>query len=220
MIDADNREQDEIELMLPWYEAGTLSPAEMRRVGAYLAAHPDMGARLALVREELSGTIAANEALGMPSHAARDRLMAQIAAEAGAAPQMSGLTAWWKGWLPAGFSPGLSLAAAAAALIIIVQAVALVSLAPRDTDNRLAAGDQLAAASGTFILIRFAENASAGEIAALLQSIGGAIVDGPKPGGVYKLRISPRALTVEERDAIIARLREKTDLVTFLAPSG
>jgi anti-sigma factor RsiW len=57
-------EAAEIEELLPWYEKGTLDPGEMRRVAAYLEAHPEMQARLVLIREELAETIAANEGLG------------------------------------------------------------------------------------------------------------------------------------------------------------
>lgn len=225
MIDAKIQERDEIEMLLPWYETGRLSAAEMRRVEAYLRLHPEMTARLALIREELAETIAGNEMLGMPNFAARDRLMAQIAADAGAMPHAgAGLKAWWTRWLPEGLSPGLALAAAAAVLVILVQAAALISLNLRDAGDdgyRVASGKQAQSAeAGTLLLIRFAETASAGEIAALLQSVGGTIVDGPKPGGMFKLRVSPRILSNEERDMILAKLREKTDIVTFLAPAG
>ncbi|WP_125461584.1 MULTISPECIES: hypothetical protein [Rhodomicrobium] len=217
MSDDDSRERDEIELMLPWYEKGTLSADEMRRVDAYLEAHPEMRTYLVLIREEMEHAVAANEALGMPGTGARDKLAAQIAAEPGGAQQSPRLMAWLQRWLPDGVSPGLALAAVAAALVIVLQLAALVS---QDGDYRVAGGDEQAAPAGTYLLIRFADNAGAADIAALLQSVGGAIVDGPKPGGVYKLRIATRALSPEEREAVMARLRAKTDLVTFLAPSG
>ena len=73
MTDIQNRDAQEIEELLPWYEMGTLDTAEMRRVSAYLETHPEMRFRLGLIREELAETVAANEKLGMPSAAARER---------------------------------------------------------------------------------------------------------------------------------------------------
>jgi hypothetical protein len=223
MIERETREREDIELLLPWYENGTLAPDDVRRVEDYLARHPELRSQIGLIRKELSVTVATNERLGMPSSAARDRLLAQIASEAGAAGELSPAVSWWRRLLPEGWSPAWAIAAAAACLIIVVQAAALISFGfgdKRESDYRVAAGNSQVAPSGTFILIRFADEAPAREIAALLESIGGVIVDGPKPGGAYKVRISPRALTTEERDAIIAKLRAKTDVVSFVAPSG
>ncbi|MGB0086818.1 MAG: hypothetical protein WBP94_15785 [Rhodomicrobiaceae bacterium] len=224
MIDMGDHEREAIEFMLPWYEKGTLSAGDMRRVEAYLAAHPELNVRLALVREESEETVAANESLGMPMHSARDRLMAKIAAEGGAAPAASGgYKARLLSWLPGNLSAGLTVAAALAALIIVVQAAVLVSLVPGETDGggyRVASGKAQAVAAGTFVLVRFADGATAGQIAALLESMHGTIVDGPKPGGVFKIRLSSHVLTDEQREAVLNTLRQKTDIVTFAAPAG
>ena len=210
------------EMLLPWYENGTLAPDEMRRVEAYLARHPEMRSQTGLIREEMAETVAANESLGMPGSEVRDRLMAQIAAEPGASPVHVRAQSWLARLAAQGRSPGWAIAGAVACLIILVQAAALISL---ETGRRsegateLASGDRQAAAAGTFVLIRFAEDAPAREVAALLQSVGGIVVDGPKPGDAYKVRISPRALNAGDRDAVIAKLRARTDVVAFVAPT-
>ena len=101
MIDLNSHDHEEIEQLLPWYEKGTLSAAEMQRVEAYLDTHPELRSRLALIREEVAETIAANESLGMPSPAVRDRLMEQIASEAGNSLETSsGFKSWISGFLP------------------------------------------------------------------------------------------------------------------------
>lgn len=223
MIDQMDREREDIEMLLPWYENGTLAPEEMQRVEAYLARHPELRSQIGLIREEMAETVVANESLGMPGSAARDRLMAQIAAEAGAGPVHARAASWWARLVPQGWSPAWAIAGAAACLVILVQAAALISLGTgsrTEGGTELASGDRRPAAAGTFVLIRFAEDAPAREIAALLQSVSGVIVDGPKPGGAYKVRISPRALSTEDRDTIIARLRAKTDIVAFVAAAG
>ena len=51
-------EREEIEMLLPWYESGTLDPADFKRVERYLAAHPeimDMHIEDPALRERYSG---------------------------------------------------------------------------------------------------------------------------------------------------------------------
>jgi hypothetical protein len=221
MIDQMYNEREEIELLLPWYERGTLTADEMRRVERHLAADPDLRARLELIREEVAETIIGNESLGMPGRGARDRLMERIAAEAGPLQRRApGIRAWLASLLPAGLSPGYAVAAMAAALVIVVQAALLISLVSSDGGDdgyRVASGENATASAGTFVLVRFTETARADEIAGLLQSIKGTIVDGPKPGGVFKLRVSRQVLPEDERDAILDKLRQRPEIVAFVA---
>lgn len=223
MIGNNDRIDSEIELLLPWYEKGTLSSADMQRVEAYLAAHPELGSHLDLIREEIVETVAANEDIGMPRLEARNRLMERIASEAGAAPKRSaGFKEWLSRFMPDGLSPALSIAAAAAVLIIAVQAVLLVSVLsggqPGDGYRVASGGENGVPSTGSFALIRFAGSAKADDIAELLRSVDGAIVDGPKPGGVFKISISAKVLPPEERDAILQKLRERGEIVAFIAP--
>jgi hypothetical protein len=156
----------------------------------------------------------------MPGRAARERLMAQIAAEAGAAPSRRSLRDRLAGLLPAGLSPMLAMASAAAILVIAVQAVTLVALLPGDPHGPgLASGDKPVQSAGTFAQISFKDTATVGQINSFIRSIGGVIVDGPKPGGTFKLRISPKALTDAERDRIIADIAARSDLVAFVTPT-
>jgi hypothetical protein len=224
MTDTHSREAQEIEELLPWYEKGTLGPAEMRRVDDFLRTHPEMQFRLSLIREELAETIAANKRLGMPGTAARERLFAAIAAETGAAPRTGdSLKAWWRNWLPEGVSPRLGLAAAAACVVIAVQATALIAftLAQPDGGYRVASGGEpVQAQSGSYVFIRFTDDAKAAEIMALLKEFNAVVVDGPKPGGVFKVRVGARALNEAEREMTIGKLREKSDIISFVAPAG
>ena len=214
-----------MEELLPWYEKGTLGPADMRRVGDYLEAHPEVQFRLGLIREELVETIAANESLGMPGSVARERLFAAIAAEAATAPRArTSVSTWWRNLLPEGVSPRLGLVAAAACLVIAVQAAALIvfTFAEPEGGYRVAAGggEAVPAQPGNYVLVRFTDDAKAADIAGLLRELNAVIVDGPKPGGVFKIRIATRALGEEEREMTIKKLREKTDIISFVAPAG
>jgi hypothetical protein len=75
----------EIEELLPWHAAGTLSRRDADRVEQALAVDRELAHRYELVRQELAETIHLNETLGAPSARATERLFAAIDAyEAGA----------------------------------------------------------------------------------------------------------------------------------------
>ena len=71
-------ELEEIEKLLPWHAAGTLEPDEAARVETALTEDREPARRFELAREELAETVTLNEALGVPSAGARDRLFAMI----------------------------------------------------------------------------------------------------------------------------------------------
>ena len=60
-------ERHEIEALLPWHAAGTLSRRDADRVERALAGDRELARRYDLVREELTETILLNETLGAPS---------------------------------------------------------------------------------------------------------------------------------------------------------
>src|SRR5437899_7891516 len=66
-------EHQEIEALLPWHAAGTLSPRDANRVEQALAGDRELARQYELVREELIETIHLNETLGAPSARAIDR---------------------------------------------------------------------------------------------------------------------------------------------------
>ena len=81
-MNTTNKEaHSDIEELLPWHAAGTLSRRDAQRVEAALARDPELARRCALVREELGETILLNETLGAPSGRAMEKLFAKIDAE-------------------------------------------------------------------------------------------------------------------------------------------
>ena len=82
-------ERDEIEAMLPWFAAGTLSRKDAARVEAALKSDTDLAQRFELVREELGETIRLNEDLGAPSSRALKSLFEKIDAEPARQPAAS-----------------------------------------------------------------------------------------------------------------------------------
>jgi hypothetical protein len=71
----------EIEALLPWHAAGTLSRSDADRVEQALAVDRELARRYDLVRQELAETIRLNETLSAPSARAMEKLFAAIDAE-------------------------------------------------------------------------------------------------------------------------------------------
>ena len=71
-------ERHEIEVLLPWYAAGTLSRREADLVERVLAGDSELARRYDVVRQELAETIHLNETLGAPSARAMEKLFAAI----------------------------------------------------------------------------------------------------------------------------------------------
>ena len=82
-------EPSEIEMLLPWHAAGTLSARDARRVEEALARDPALAKQYAVIREEYAETIDLNESLGAPSARAMQKLFVAIDAEPAHAPQAS-----------------------------------------------------------------------------------------------------------------------------------
>ncbi|NJO24226.1 MAG: hypothetical protein HC868_16550, partial [Sphingomonadales bacterium] len=173
----DALERSEIELLLPWYVTGRLGAADTARVTAFLAAHPDMQRQLALVREEQEQSVQANEALVGPSRGSLDRLMASIERESRVS--LSPHTVWSRiaQFFAMPTSQGVRWAAAAAGLLLLIQAAVIGSLLiARSGDTYQTASGKHAPASGTTLLVGFADAATAPAIAVLLGQLDAQIV--------------------------------------------
>src|SRR5215204_5112095 len=83
MITSRNKapEREDIEALLPWHAAGTLSRRDAERVEQALAQDAELARQFELVREEMAETIHLNETLGAPSTRAAQKLFAAIEAE-------------------------------------------------------------------------------------------------------------------------------------------
>src|SRR3954453_22307802 len=74
-------EREDIESLLPWHAAGTLSRRDAERVEQALAQDAELARRFELVREEMAETIHLNETLGAPSTRVAQKLFAAIDAD-------------------------------------------------------------------------------------------------------------------------------------------
>ena len=213
-------ERRNIEDLLPWHAAGTLSRRDAKRVEDALAHDAELARRYELVREELAATIHLNETLGAPSARAMEKLFAKIDAE----PARRSIASLNLGGRVAEFFSSLSprtlaWSATAAALAIVLQAglIAGVMLkAPATGGYETASAPSAATAEGAYALIRFAPQANADDITKFLETNKVSVVDGPSAGGLYRIRVAVTGLPKDELARIIKRLQEDK-VVGFIA---
>ncbi|WP_114009263.1 hypothetical protein [Cohaesibacter intestini] len=232
--DKDMTYDPEIEKLLPWYAKGLLESHESEQVEAYLAANPEMRMQLDLIAEEDTAIAEQHAALGAPMPGGLDRLMAGIdALEAKEAPVQAAAKGVWQriqDVLGNFASPGMQLAAAAAAVVIVAQGViigALVQTGPGAPAAPSASGqfktasgpEQAAQQSGARFLIAFKSEASMADVAKLLKSQHAVIVAGPKAGGFFELMVPNTKLPEGGAEVVLKALKDSTDLVKFASVS-
>jgi anti-sigma-K factor RskA len=205
MTDAD----DEIEALLPWYAAGALSEKDRRLVENALEARPELRASLATIDEDRGETIALNEALGAPSPEVWTKIMRGVEA----APQRPSLSARLAAMLGLG-DARWAWVAVAAALVILLQAAAIVSLLPSAGYKTVTVDRQ--AAEGADVLVAFAPDAKLEALTAFLKANQATIVGGPR-GGLYELRVGDKVLAKAELDTLVKTLSGSA-VVTMALP--
>jgi hypothetical protein len=213
-------ERDEIESMLPWHAAGTLSRRDTQRVESALANDPELARRYEMVREELGETILLNETLGAPSGHAMEKLFAKIDAE----PARKQVASFNFTTRVAGFFSSLSprtlaYAGSAAVLAILLQAGIIATVMMKETKTsgyETASAPTTAPGVGAFTLIRFAPQASSDDITKFLEANKLQVAAGPMPGGLYKVRIGMAGLPKGEIETIVKKLQQDK-VVGFIA---
>jgi hypothetical protein len=224
MIRNTASERQEIEALLPWHAAGTLSRREAQKVEQALQSDADLAIQYATVQQDLVETIGLNE-------------IARRAFGAGDAEAD-------------GRHPSRRLDGAPRALLVqsrrMAERKALVVLAAharvvgdgcgacrctagwparRHVRERAAGGDfhtasvqtDQAIKGGTYALIRFAPEATTAEVNRLLENYKIAIVDGPSGGGVYTVRLAVTGMPKEELARTVKKLQDE-NVVRFIGP--
>jgi anti-sigma-K factor RskA len=214
----DAREASDLELLLPWYAAGTLRRRDRLRVERALREDFDLARKLELVRDELAETIHFNETLGAPSPAAAERLMAAIDAEAQDRRKRAGAAGWLTGFF-ANLSPRtVAVAASFAVLALALQSAMLLEVFTTPHGGATAATDTDRSGRGSFAMIRFARQANAADITNFLQNYQATLVDGPTPGGIYRIRLAMTTIAKDQFGRLIARMRQER-VVELAEPS-
>lgn len=216
-------ERQEIEALLPWHAAGTLSRRDRERVERAIANDSELARRLTLVREEQQETIHLNESLGVPSSRAMEKLFAAIEAEGAPAPgrRSFDLVGRVSSFL-AGFAPRtIAYAAAAATIVFFLQSAMLTAVLMKDHQDT--STPQLASAKtpadAPHAVIRFSPQATMAEIISFLNAHGAEVVDGPIRNGSFNIRFSADT-SPSEVVRKVQRMQSETKVVEFIATKG
>ena len=209
------QEPGEIEALLPWHAAGTLSARDARRVEEALARDPELAKQYAAIQEEYAETIHLNESLGAPSARAMQKLFAAIEGEPARKPSAAlGLSARISEFF-ASLSPRtLAYSAALGAVALLLQAGVIGAVLVKNQNASfqtasLSQNQPMTRALGTDtaprVLVRFAPDAKVADITALLDSYQASIVDGK--GGLFRLQFGP--MSRQDLAALMTRLQNE-----------
>jgi len=219
MIKHRAAEREEIEALLPWHAAGTLSRRDAQKVEHALADDATLATQYATVQQDLVETIGLNESLGAPSARAMQKLMADIEADtvtARRAQKSFNFGAWLSDKMSS-FSPRtLAWSATAAVLAVVLQAGLLAGMFVNERQGGLfstaSVQSEQVISDGTYAVIRFAPQATFGEITKLLENYKITLVDGPKGDGLYEVRLAVTSLPKEEVAKVLKRLQDENNV--------
>jgi anti-sigma factor RsiW len=218
------QEPSEVEMLLPWHAAGTLSARDARRVDEALARDPGLARQYAAIQEEYAETIHLNESLGAPSARAMQKLFAAIDGEPARKPSMSlNISARIAGFF-AKLSPRtLAWSASLGALLLLLQAgvIGAVLMTKQNASFQTASLSPSAPSPGAAItralgpeapplraLVRFAPDARVADIMALLDNYQASIIDGAR-GGLFRLQFANRAMGRDEFAGVMRKLQNE-----------
>jgi hypothetical protein len=106
---------------------------------------------------------------------------------------------------------GVVCGGAAAAVVIVLQGAALVALLQRGAGPSYdTASQQAVLPQGPMVIVGFAPDASVSQVAETLQKYKASIVDGPRTGGLFHLRLGEKTMAKEQRDSILTALRAES----------
>lgn len=204
----------EIESLLPWHAAGTLSARDARRVDAALVTDPELARQYAAIREECAETIVLNESLGTPSSRVMHKLLAAIDAEPVRGSRASSNVSVRITSFFGSLSPRLVAAAAAVAVLaLLAQASVIGAMVMRRPAGAvqgasLARAERQSSDGRTYALVRFAPEARVSEIAAFLGTYQASIVDVAK-GGMFRLQFGDKPMSADELAKLLGRLQNE-----------
>jgi hypothetical protein len=217
---AKQSEPSEIELLLPWYAAGTLDARESQQVERALANDPELAARYEWVRVELEQETLVSEAAGEPSARDVKTLFARIDALPAHKSRASiDLGARFAEFLAALSPRTLAWSAMAAALAIVLQAGFLAGIMLKEKSPggyETASAPANISGEGSYVLLRFQPQASAADVANFLETNKLSIVGGPSTGGLYRVRVAPTKLAKADVMRIVNTLQDNK-VVGFIA---
>jgi anti-sigma factor RsiW len=209
---------EEVEALLPWHAAGTLSSRDARRVDDALARDPKLARQYAVIQEEFAETIHLNESLGAPSSRAMQRLFAGIDAEPARAPSVSSTFTARVAEFFASLSPRtLAVSATAAAVALLLQAGVIGAVLVKQGQSSFqSASFDASGANGARALVRFAPEARVADITQFLETYNASILAGLK-AGMFRVQFEKR-MSKDEVASLIKKV-EQEKIVSFVAPA-
>ncbi len=127
------------------------------------------------------------------------------------------------------FSPrAMAWTAAAAVVVVMLQAGVIARMALQEPDGGAKsyepASFETASAPvtrgmsiGSYALVRFAPQASMADVNKFLDARNAAIVDGPKPGGIYRVRVAEGSVSRAELGRLVKEMEAAKAIVSFAA---
>jgi hypothetical protein len=214
------QEPSEIEVLLPWHAAGTLSARDAKRVEEALARDPVLAKQYAVIQEEYAETIGLNESLGAPSARAMTKLFAAIDGEPVRKPAMSSrISAAFSGFF-ASLSPRtLAWSASLGGLALLLQAGVIGAVLVKNQQSGTfetaslsmdQANQPITRSMGPEApraLVRFEPDARVSDITALLDHYQASIVDAR--GGLFRLQFGNKTMSRDEVTGLLNRLKSE-----------
>jgi hypothetical protein len=223
-----DQEPGEIEMLLPWHAAGTLSARDARRVDEALAQDPELARQYSVIREEYAETIHLNESLGAPSVRAMQKLFDAIDGEPVRKPSatsriatriaefFSGLSPRTMAWSAGAAALALLLQAGVIGIVLIKNQNASYQTASLDLNDRAAIVRDVGAGTPPRALVRFAPDARIADINALLDNYQASIVGGAN--GLFRLQFGNKAMSKDEVAGLLGKLRSEK-IVSLAEPA-
>ncbi len=217
-------DREEIESLLPWHAAGTLSRRDAERVERALANDQELARRFDLVREELTETIHLNESLGAPSARAMEKLFAAIDAEGALQAQAelrfdlrTRVSEFFSAFAPR----TLAFAGAAAALVIMLQAGVIGSMVLKSGSSYDTASAPDVKVDSLDLYVNFVAAGERRRCHQVPARPPGLDRRGAEGAGTYRVRFAVTGTPKEELARLVKELQQNRNIVgsEFEAPA-
>ena len=212
---------EEAQEILPWYLTGRASRAETEAVDNLLRESADLRSQLDAARQQRQAIVESSDEIGAPSNATLTKLLQQIEITKQRRLVVDEKPGFFASLFGAGLAPrpAMRLAFAFACVVIVAQGAMLYRAgelpftpAANNTGESYATASAPASIADTMgpeLLVSFRPEVTTAQITQILSELNAVIIDGPKPGFSFVLRLDP----VENADQAIARLQSRPDLV-------
>lgn len=189
----------EVWALLPWAVNGTLEGHERRVIDERLATCPSCRAELARCHVVAAAVLAAPARTWSPSSADVSRILTRVSAADDTEPP---ITAWWgrrrdqirrtlAALTPTPPILRWAVAVQGALVVLLASVVVWQAIPPAAVYRTLAKSGDHAGEPGLKIHVAFTEDMTERELRALLTGVGGTLVGGPSPLGIYTVRVEP-----------------------------